>query len=194
MAGCRTAEALHAVASDSVRDYVDRFMPDAADQIDQRSDGCRVVRGEATVRVCDLRPERLLQKQITKSRKTMNTFDWIREIIGTKRVAAIPIMTHPGIEILGYRVLDAETDGEVHFKAIQALDERFPQSSASTVIMDLSVEAEAFGAKLHFAENEVPSVVGRLVSSYDEVMALPVPSVDSARVPVQPFFLPTYGH
>lgn len=31
----------------------------------------------------------------------MNTFDWIREIIGTKRVAAIPIMTHPGIEILG---------------------------------------------------------------------------------------------
>ena len=93
----------------------------------------------------------------------MNTFDWIREIIGTKRVAAIPIMTHPGIEILGYRVLDAVADGEVHFKAIQALDERFPQSSASTVIMDLSVEAEAFGAKLHFAENEVPSVVGRLV-------------------------------
>lgn len=113
----------------------------------------------------------------------MNTFDWIREIIGTKRVAAIPIMTHPGIEILGYRVLDAVTDGEVHFRAIQALDERFPQSSASTVIMDLSVEAEAFGAKLHFAENEVPSVVGRLVSSYDEVMALPVPSVDSARLP-----------
>ena len=113
----------------------------------------------------------------------MNTFDWIREIIGTKRVAAIPIMTHPGIEILGYRVLDAVADGEVHFKAIQALDERFPQSSASTVIMDLSVEAETFGAKLHFAENEVPSVVGRLVSSYDEVMALPVPSVDSARVP-----------
>lgn len=113
----------------------------------------------------------------------MNTADWIDSILKSNRVAAIPIMTHPGIEILGYRVLDAVTDGQIHFEAVRALNERFPQAAACTVIMDLSVEAEAFGAKLHFAENEVPSVEGRLVSSYEEVCALPVPSLDTARLP-----------
>ncbi len=113
----------------------------------------------------------------------MNTTDWISSIIASNRVSAIPIMTHPGIEILGYRVLDAVKDGQIHFEAINALNERFPQSAACTVIMDLSVEAEAFGAQLHFADNEVPSVTGRLVSTYDQVCALPVPSLDAARIP-----------
>ena len=58
-----------------------------------------------------------------------------------KRIA-LPIMTHPGIEYIGKTVREAVTDGEVHFAATKALAERFP-SAASTVIMDLTVEAEA---------------------------------------------------
>lgn len=113
----------------------------------------------------------------------MNTTAWIKSLIESGRLAAMPIMTHPGIELLGRRVLDAVTDGRVHFEAIEALNERFPQSAGCTVIMDLTVEAEAFGASLHFADDEVPSVVGRLVSNLDEVKALEVPSLDAARVP-----------
>ena len=113
----------------------------------------------------------------------MNTSAWIDSLIGAKQVAAVPIMAHPGIELLGLQVRDAVMDGQRHFEAIEALNERFPQSAACTVIMDLTVEAEAFGAELHVTENEVPSVVGRLVSSYEEVCALQVPSLDAARVP-----------
>ncbi|MCD7793900.1 MAG: uroporphyrinogen decarboxylase family protein [Alistipes sp.] len=113
----------------------------------------------------------------------MNTTAWIKSLIESGRLAAMPIMTHPGIELLGRRVLDAVTDGRVHSEAIEALNERFPQSAGCTVIMDLTVEAEAFGASLHFADDEVPSVVGRLVSNLDEVKALEVPSLDAARVP-----------
>lgn len=113
----------------------------------------------------------------------MNTIAWIKSLIESGRLAAMPIMTHPGIELLGRRVLDAVTDGRVHSEAIEALNERFPQSAGCTVIMDLTVEAEAFGASLHFADDEVPSVVGRLVSNLDEVKALEVPSLDAARVP-----------
>lgn len=113
----------------------------------------------------------------------MNTTAWIKSLIESGRLAAMPIMTHPGIELLGRRVLDAVTDGRVHFEAIEALNEHFPQSAGCTVIMDLTVEAEAFGASLHFADDEVPSVVGRLVSNLDEVKALEVPSLDAARVP-----------
>lgn len=113
----------------------------------------------------------------------MNTTAWIQSLIGQGRTGAMPIMTHPGIELLGRKVLDAVTDGTVHFEAIRALNERFPQSEACTVIMDLTVEAEAFGASLHLPDDEVPSVTGRLVSNYGEVEALAVPSLDAARVP-----------
>ena len=33
----------------------------------------------------------------------MNTDQWIKQIIETGKTVAIPIMTHPGIELLGKR-------------------------------------------------------------------------------------------
>ena len=71
----------------------------------------------------------------------MNTDPWIKQIIETGKTVAIPIMTHPGIELLGKKVKDAVTDGQTHYRAIAALNERFPQSAAVTMIMDLTVEA-----------------------------------------------------
>ena len=87
------------------------------------------------------------------------------KLVSGKRVA-IPIMTHPGIELLGKQVSDAVTNGEIHYHAIRALNECFPQSAACTTIMDLTVEAEAFGARLSMSPNEVPSVCGRLLTGY----------------------------
>ena len=112
----------------------------------------------------------------------MNVNQWIKDIIVSSKRVAMPIMTHPGIELLGKRVLDAVTDGEVHFKAVEALNAAYPQSAACTVIMDLTVEAEAFGAEILFSDNEVPNVVGRLLHNYDEVKALQVPDLLTARV------------
>ena len=53
----------------------------------------------------------------------MNVDEWIEYIIVSDKKVALPIMTHPGIELLNKRVLDAVTDGEVHFKAVEALNE-----------------------------------------------------------------------
>lgn len=91
-------------------------------------------------------------------------------------------MTHPGIELIGSTVLKAVTDGQTHADAICALNEAFP-AAAVTAIMDLTVEAEAFGAEIRFAENEIPNVIGRLVEDADAVAALEVPSLDKGRVP-----------
>lgn len=90
-------------------------------------------------------------------------------------------MTHPGIELIGKKVIDAVKNGQVHSDAICALNEAFP-AAAVTAIMDLTVEAEAFGANVVFSENEIPNVVGRLVSDFDSVNALEVPSLDQGRV------------
>ncbi|MBQ3082384.1 MAG: uroporphyrinogen decarboxylase family protein [Alistipes sp.] len=107
---------------------------------------------------------------------------WIEEVLASEKRIALPIMTHPGIEYVGKTVREAVTDGEVHFAAIKALAERYP-SAACTVIMDLTVEAEAFGAKILIPEEEIPTVTERLVSDAASVEALQVPSLDAGRVP-----------
>lgn len=99
-----------------------------------------------------------------------------------KKRLAIPIMTHPGIELCGSTVLKAVTDGQAHADAICALNDRFP-ADAVTAIMDLTVEAEAFGAQIRFSENEIPSILGRLVHDAGSVAGLEVPSLDRGRVP-----------
>ena len=107
---------------------------------------------------------------------------WIDEVMAAPKRIALPIMTHPGIEYIGRTVREAVTDGEVHFAAIKALAERYP-SAASTVIMDLTVEAEAFGAKILIPEEEIPTVTERLVSDAASVEALEVPSLTAGRLP-----------
>ena len=112
----------------------------------------------------------------------MNMKKWMADVINNPKRMAIPILTHPGIEMIGKTVLDAVTSGEVHAEAIITLNERF-RSAASTVIMDLTVEAEAFGCVINFSRDEVPTVVQRLVSSYDEVRQLAVPALAAGRIP-----------
>lgn len=47
--------------------------------------------------------------------------------------------------------------------------------------MDLSVEAECFGAEIKVTDNEVPTVVGQLIKDEDDAQALKVPAVGSGR-------------
>lgn len=112
----------------------------------------------------------------------MNMTEWARSVIESPDVKAIPIMTHPGIEMSGISVRQAVTDGVSHAIAISKLNDYYP-AAATTVIMDLTVEAEAFGANIVFEESNIPTVTGRLVCDEASVRALMVPDVLSARVP-----------
>lgn len=62
------------------------------------------------------------------------------------------------------------------------MSEKYP-TAAATVIMDLTVEAEAFGAEIVFPENEVPSVVGRLLNDEEAIDKLEIPALNKGRVP-----------
>ena len=99
----------------------------------------------------------------------MNSF--IQQLLNSDKRIAIPIMTHPGIEAIGKNVIDAVTDGEVHYQAIKNVTETY-DTTACTVIMDLTVEAEAFGCAISMPEHEVPSVTGRLVCDEESVNRL----------------------
>ena len=111
-----------------------------------------------------------------------NMKEWRSGIICEHAVAAVPIMTHPGIEQGGRTVHEAVCDGLVHAEAVIRLSERYPSAAACT-IMDLTTEAEAFGAQVVFSDEAVPAVQGRLLNSPEDISRLAVPSLSAGRIP-----------
>lgn len=105
---------------------------------------------------------------------------WCRGQMGGGVKKAIPVLTFPSIQIMGITVrqliADADTQAEGMARIAQRCD-----TGAALSMMDLSVEAEAFGSRIRITDNEVPTVVGRIVEDEDEVEALAVPSVGAGR-------------
>jgi uroporphyrinogen decarboxylase len=110
-----------------------------------------------------------------------NMIEWKQSVVSSKKRIAVPVMTHPGIVLRGNTVLATVTNPRLHFEAVQAVAQKYP-TGASTMIMDLSVEAEAFGASVRFADDEVPSVTGRRVEDAASIGELAIPDLSQARV------------
>ncbi len=72
------------------------------------------------------------------------------------------------------------TNGEEHYKCIKALTENYP-TIGSVIVMDLSVEAEAFGSNISFQDDDVPTIINRLLPQLTDVDMLNVPEVGTAR-------------
>ncbi|PKN53606.1 MAG: methylcobamide--CoM methyltransferase [Deltaproteobacteria bacterium HGW-Deltaproteobacteria-13] len=109
-----------------------------------------------------------------------NMQHWVQEILDSRKRMAFPLMPYIGLELTKKKVLDVVKNGRCQGECIKAVASKYP-SAASITIMDLSVEAEAFGSTIRFAENEVPTAVGVLVNDADAAQALEVPRIGSKR-------------
>ena len=107
---------------------------------------------------------------------------WVADIIHQKEVTAMPVMTHPGIELNGNTVREAVSKGKVHAEAVIKLTQAY-QSAAACTIMDLTTEAESFGAEIAFSDEAVPAVVGHMLTDVKSINDLQVPSLSSGRIP-----------
>ena len=107
---------------------------------------------------------------------------WVADIIHQKEVTAMPVMTHPGIELNGNTVREAVSNGKVHAEAVIKLTQAY-QSAAACTIMDLTTEAESFGAEIAFSDEAVPAVVGHMLTDVKSINELQVPSLSSGRIP-----------
>ncbi|MCX6143447.1 MAG: uroporphyrinogen decarboxylase family protein [Ignavibacteriales bacterium] len=106
---------------------------------------------------------------------------WVKSVLASSKRLAIPIMTHPGIDLTGHTVYETVHSPQLHSGAVRAVSEAYP-TGASTMIMDLSVEAEAFGAKVRFSDNEVPSVTERCVYDAESIERLAIPNMSQGRL------------
>lgn len=104
-------------------------------------------------------------------------------LLHARKRLALPIMTHPGIDRIGKRVIDCVTDARVQVDAVVELARAYA-TAAATSVMDLTVEAEAFGAAVTFSDHEIPTVTGRLVEDRAGVERLQVPAARAGRLGV----------
>ena len=105
---------------------------------------------------------------------------WLEDIRAAETKRPLPILSFPAVQLLGITVKELIADSEMQAKGMCAVANEI-DSGASVSLMDLSVEAECFGAQIRFSEDEVPTVVGRLINDEDDAASLAVPEVGSAR-------------
>lgn len=105
---------------------------------------------------------------------------WVADTIQNPVKKAMPILSFPGIQIIGHTVDEMVRSGELQAQCMKAIADRFDTGAAFS-LMDLSVEAEAFGSPVHFSPDDVPTVHGTLIHDEDEAEALKVPQVGDGR-------------
>ncbi|MBE0601845.1 MAG: uroporphyrinogen decarboxylase family protein [Firmicutes bacterium] len=103
---------------------------------------------------------------------------WNAARVGKKR--ALPILSFPATQKMNVTVRDMTQNAETQARAMAVIAEETP-TIAAVGLMDLFVEAEAFGASIRFADNEVPAVISQLVDGAQAAEALQVPTLDKGR-------------
>lgn len=106
-----------------------------------------------------------------------------RFVLASADRLAMPVAVYPGLALTGAKVSDVVTNPQAQFDAQAALHERY-HTPFVLAAMDLSAEAEAFGCAIHFAENEIPTVTGRLVAGLEQAQKLSVPQPGDRRTAV----------
>lgn len=110
----------------------------------------------------------------------MNTAAYLWDIARSGKQRGLPILSFPAVQHMNATVRQLTSDSELQAQAMKIVADSTP-AAATVSLMDLSVEAEAFGAAVRFSEDEVPTITGQLVADEDAANALCIPAVGDGR-------------
>ena len=88
----------------------------------------------------------------------------------------VPVLSFPSTQLLGVSVNDLIASSDMQAKGMVAIKERCP-IGASLNMMDLSVEAEAFGATIFFSDDDVPTVTKGIIDDITDAENIVVPEL-----------------
>lgn len=106
--------------------------------------------------------------------------NYLWEIAAAVPKQAIPVLSFPVTQPLGITVNQLVHSAGLQAQAMAYVAEHTP-TAAAVSLMDLSVEAEAFGAAVRFADDEIPNVTGQLIADEEDAKALAVPPLTAGR-------------
>lgn len=106
----------------------------------------------------------------------------VKKILENKS-KTIPILSFPSTQLLGITVKELLDSPEMQARGMKAIAERC-NIGASLNMMDLSVEAEVFGAEIVFKDDDVPTVKKGIIDDITDAENIVVPSVNSGRASI----------
>jgi uroporphyrinogen decarboxylase len=113
----------------------------------------------------------------------MNMNDWLQGILTAEEKFGLPITSYPCLPLTGHTMHQVLNDPQANYELIHANVKRFPLPVAQSLI-DLTMEAEAFGAKIDYTKTGLPTIVEEPVSDRKSIENLKVPEVGDARTHV----------
>lgn len=111
---------------------------------------------------------------------SMDMDKWIDGLIKAEKRRALPLLSFPAVQLMGISVRDLISDSGIQARAMYEVASRC-RTPAAVTMMDLSVEAECFGAEIRFSDNEVPNVIGAVLEEAEDAESLRVPEMGSGR-------------
>lgn len=110
----------------------------------------------------------------------MNMKQWVTDTIAAPVKKASPVLSFPSVQLMGINVRELISSSDYQAKGMKTIADQ-TNAGISVSLMDLSVEAECFGSTIHITDDEVPTVIGSIVSDEDEADALAIPAVGACR-------------
>lgn len=110
----------------------------------------------------------------------INMKNLMEDVLDSPVKKAMPLLSFPSVQLLGISVEKLISSSSLQAEGMKLIAQKY-DSYAAVSMMDLSVEAQAFGSAIKVYDDEVPTVTGRIVSSMEDALNLKVPSVGKAR-------------
>jgi len=112
----------------------------------------------------------------------MTTF-FTQSILQRPKPMGMLIGVYGGLELIHASIKQVVSEAQVQTDAVLAMQARF-HSDVMMTAMDLSAEAETFGCSIKMSDDEIPTVIGRLLTNEEQVNSLSIPTVGELRTGV----------
>ena len=110
----------------------------------------------------------------------MNMLNWLDHLIHDRNKKAFPILSYPAAQLLYITVKELVTNANWQAMGMRLIADRYDMPAVASY-MDLSVEAEAFGAHTVYGVDEIPTIIGKLIETAEDAENLRVPEVGEGR-------------
>jgi len=110
----------------------------------------------------------------------MNMYQWLSDLKNSPVKKAMPVLSFPSIQLMNIGVRELISSSDRQAEGMRLVAER-TNAAASVSMMDLSIEAEAFGSTIRFSDDEVPTVIGHIVETMEQAEALAIPEIGAGR-------------
>ncbi len=99
------------------------------------------------------------------------------------REKTVPILSFPSTQLLGITVKDLIGSADMQVRGMEKIAE-VCNMGAILNMMDLSVEAEAFGSKVVFYDDDVPTVEQGIIDDIADAESIVVPEIGAGRTSI----------